>query len=414
MTHEADFSWDGLNEYTRPLAGSADFDFTPIYGFRYFRVTFTEKRSLNWLVLAELKFDDDIDLTDAVYSASDIGSFWVVGHLKDGNPNTLWSPGSELPQSVDITFPEKVLPSVLRLRSDFGYLSGDPTDPKSFTVSASENGSDYFTILTIVDDPAFSTGELRSYDLGAVANVQIPGPEGTLTARAFLLPKAIVTLPGLEGSITVLADFLRDVRVILPGPEGVLRGSLFNDFSGIIPVEARIYYACELVAEGLPPLRVAISSWQATSQIEQASFAQIVIPGVLDLLSDIQAYADSDGEFIVYRGAQLPGSDAKAESPLIRSPMQTLRFQRGPANATLTISGYTVLPTPDVVTTRILQNIRSQTLEPRQRIRCDIDWFLAPGFTASALGDSFVVGWINYYANAQDSYMDVGETGTIV
>lgn len=244
------------------------------------------------------------------------------------------------------------------------------------------------------------------------ARALLSGAEGDITAAASVdLPSysARARLAGAEGEIAALIwapDALAIVGLV--GAEGSIGAVGISDFSAAVPVEARIYYACDLIASGLPPLRVAISSWQATAQTEQASYAQVVIPGALGLLGQIQDYAAADGEFIVYRGAALPG-DVNAEAPLVRSPMQTLRFQRGPTNATLTIAGYTQLPTPGVVQVRALQNIRSLTTEPGRRIRCDIDWFLAPGFTAAAMGGEFVVGWINYYANTQDAFMDVGE-----
>ena len=384
--------------------------------YRFWRVRFAGSVLFLPHRLSELKFDDSIDIAEATYTdePQQTTPGYVVTNLQQPSFELEWwsqTAPTYTAASAFITFPFGVLPTKLQIRAGLTGLSvsrmghGD-----TITLSAKANeDDDWIEVLSFTDSEEWTDFQLREYDLAPDVRAAVNAPEGQIAASVSVTAYARAAATGPEGAISVLALYPVRAYAALSGPEGVLRASLFNDFSGILPIEARIYYACELVAEGLPPLRVAISSWQATSQIEQASFAQIVIPGVLDLISDIQDYAAADGEFIVYRGAQLPNSDAKAESPLIRSPMQTLRFQRGPTNATLTVSGYTVLPTPDVVTTRILQNIRSQTLEPRQRIRCDIDWFLAPGFTATALGDSFIVGWINFYANAQESYMDVGE-----
>ena len=362
----------------------------PITGKRFFRIQF-DSSAQGDVILSELYLGPDIDPLDGVYTSNQADSPpYSLSHLYDGNPETLWfadNPRSHSRINVDIKFVSGAPASQVSMR-----IGPNPdAAATSFNVFVGDDGQSWTQVFSDQPDD-WTASELRVFDFKVKAFADsLAAPDGIIKAAA------------------TFADVERLAIVRLSGPEGNIRAASISDFSAMVPITARIYYACDLVADGLPPLRVPISSWQATSQMEMASFAQVVIPGVLDLLSEIQQYADAGGEFLVYRGAQIPDTDISAESLLIRSPMQTLRFQRGPTNATLTISGYTRLPAPDIIQTRILQNIRSQSLDPRQRIRCDIDWFLAPGFTASALGDSFVVGWINYYANAQDNYMDVGE-----
>jgi len=86
-----------------------------------------------------------------------------------------------------------------------------------------------------------------------------------------------------------------------------------------------------------------------------------------------------------------------------------VRFDEGPTNATMTISGYATLPPSQSVLTRTLSNVRSESTGGGFRVRSDIDWFLRPGHTAISRGTSFTASWINYYANTSDEYMDVGE-----
>lgn len=42
------------------------------------------------------------------------------------------------------------------------------------------------------------------------------------------------------------------------------------------------------------------------------------------------------------------------------------------------------------------------------RVRCAIDWLLRPAQRAAVDGDEFVVAYINWYANGDDEFMDVG------
>jgi hypothetical protein len=166
------------------------------------------------------------------------------------------------------------------------------------------------------------------------------------------------------------------------------------------------YYALEIDDGALDPIRIPISSWQATIQLDRASYGQAVIPGALPWVDAIDARAD--GEFVIYRGVRYPNGDTQ-EIEIARVPMQQVDLDQGPTNATIRLSGYWVEPPPLSSLTRTLHNVRSRSVGRGLRVRCDIDWFLRPGFTASVDNGSFTVRYINYYANASDEYMDVGE-----
>jgi len=175
--------------------------------------------------------------------------------------------------------------------------------------------------------------------------------------------------------------------------------------AGVDFLTTRTYYALDIDDRTLPPIRIPISSWQATMQTGRSSFAQAVIPAAY--LWESEIYARPDGEFIISRGAEFEDGSVQ-ESELARAPLQTIRRDRGPTNDTLTISGYALIG-PATANTRNLQNIRSISTTPGIRVRCDIDWFLRPGQIANAGGTEFTVAYINYYANVGDQYMDVGE-----
>ncbi len=173
------------------------------------------------------------------------------------------------------------------------------------------------------------------------------------------------------------------------------------------PLTDRIYYALEVDDGVLDPIRPPISSWQATVQSDRASYAQAVIPAATSWVAPISARVP--GELIIYRGVRFPDGTTQ-ESEMARAPLGDVRFDVGPTNATMTISGYSTVPPTEQALTRTLRNVRSEsTANGLHRVRCDIDFFLRPGHTAISRGTAFKVAYINYYVNVADEYMDVGE-----
>jgi len=182
----------------------------------------------------------------------------------------------------------------------------------------------------------------------------------------------------------------------------------FVDWSvDINPITSQTYYACEIDDGVLGVIRPPISSWQATVQSGRSSYAQAVIPAATAWVDLVEARAVA-GEFVIYLGVRYSDGSTQ-ESELARAPLNDVRFDVGPINATMTISGYAVLPPPSGALTRTLTNVRSESSSGGFRVRADIDWFLRPGHTAVSRGTSFTVAYINYYANDSDEYMDVGE-----
>lgn len=178
----------------------------------------------------------------------------------------------------------------------------------------------------------------------------------------------------------------------------------FYDWSALLDdLEVLRYYACD-VTVGAETVRIPISSWQGTLQLDRASYLQAVIPAATDYVD----FVLSDGAtFTVSEGVRLNSGDTR-EEVIATAPVQTPVLSEGPTNTTLTISGYTQFEsTPGVV--RPLQNVRTRVSQNGLRIRADIDLFLRPGQPASYKGIEFDVAYINYYANETDRYMDVGE-----
>jgi len=188
---------------------------------------------------------------------------------------------------------------------------------------------------------------------------------------------------------------------------GLAEFTPFDDWAAAVdPITSQVYYALELDDGVLDPVRIPISSWQATVQSGRASYAQAVIPAATQWIDAVTARAG--GEFIVYRGVRYQNGDTQ-EAELARAPLNDVRLDRGPTNVTMTISGYAQLAAAGSVLNRTLRNVRSESSSGGFRVRCDLDFFLRPGHIANSRGTEFLVSYINYYVTGGDEYMDVGE-----
>ena len=228
---------------------------------------------------------------------------------------------------------------------------------------------------------------------------------------------------GSDASMTVddLALFdhalsAQEITAIWNGGTGASIGSLYGldvepppdtSWADAITTEQK-YYALEIDDGVLDPIRIPISSWQATVQTDRSSYAAAVIPGALQWVDAVNDRADT-GRFTVYRGVRYQNGETQ-EREMASAPLQVVQFDQGPTNATMSISGYETVSAPAYELTRTLKNVRSRSISAAGlRVRCDIDFFLRPGHTAVAQGDELQVAYINYYANSSDEYMDVGE-----
>lgn len=183
----------------------------------------------------------------------------------------------------------------------------------------------------------------------------------------------------------------------------------FHDFTTAIVGEYPALYVVDLVNSAGLVTRVPISSWQATLQSGASNYVQCVIPAALDHVDAI----NSAVRFIVSRRMNIPGLGA-VEHLMAESTADTVVFDQGPERYTSTLSGYTdgfeVSEDPLALYDRTLADIRSISInQGMARVRCSIDWLLRPSQRAYVKDLNFVVAYINYYVNSNDSYMDVGE-----
>ena len=222
-----------------------------------------------------------------------------------------------------------------------------------------------------------------------------------------LTPAALVSVPSvLQPPAIIGGDPPTKSWAALPS---VLQGPALlsvHDFTGLLG-DVTTHYVMDLVTPG-GMVRVPISSWQATLQTDVACYAQCVIPACAPWVDTINAAT----EFRVSRRAVLPSGDA-LEYEMVRSPLQTAAFDRGPLRYTCSISGYsaalTAVANPPAVYDRQLVGVRSTSVTGASvRARCAIDWLLRPGHRAFIGAQPIVVDYINYYCNGSDMYCDVG------
>lgn len=188
-------------------------------------------------------------------------------------------------------------------------------------------------------------------------------------------------------------------------------GSAYQDWvSSLSPLQMQEVYRLVITgaADSLHDLTIgAISSWQATSQAgSRSSYLQAVIPAADQYLDAIAAR--SNGELVIQKGYRLADGTTRYDE-ILRSQFDNLRPDRGRRALTITVSGY--LPGKAISTgSRTLTGIRSiSSPNGQRRVRCDIDLFLRPGMTVTALDESFRADYINYYVTRSDKFCEVGE-----
>lgn len=199
---------------------------------------------------------------------------------------------------------------------------------------------------------------------------------------------------------------------VIPVINATLAGTLDDDVAAFTsrfdwaalldPIVTQPYYACDVTVDGVTR-RIPISSWQASLKVG-TSYVQAVIPSIQNDDSD-WILSGADVSFAVYKGARL-SDGASREELIANAPADDPALSGGWLNKTLMLKGYTQLE--DAPGT--MRELTGVQMMMGDRVRCDIDFFLRPGQQAVALGRTITVGYINYYANDAQQYMDVGET----
>ena len=224
--------------------------------------------------------------------------------------------------------------------------------------------------------------------------------------------EALSSAPSPLQSPAVLVDVLIGAIATAPSPLGEPRARMINDWTNTIPPTAQIYYRAELRHAG-GTVKLPISSWQATIQIDRASFLQAVVPAAETYIDDI-IEAGLDSELAIVRGVRVGDEDRELDMASV--PLGQMPYQSGPQRSTVTLSGYGAIAfeavdgeAPPSGTVRSLTEVQTISTQGGTRVRAGIDWLLRPGLIAEADGVQFNVSYINYYVNAANAFMDVGE-----
>ena len=183
--------------------------------------------------------------------------------------------------------------------------------------------------------------------------------------------------------------------------------SAVSDFTSLITVADQ--YAVDLDTPS-GTVRVPVSSWQGTLQVERANYGQFTVQGAGEWLTELAAAT----AFSIYRTAIIDGLavDSIMIGPctsLLKQYYQTDSAFRCVVSGNYT-TGYIADDSPPVVYDRTLTGPRSITTTPTGvRARADIDYLLRPAQRAYVNGSPIIVAYINYYVNVTDAYADYGE-----
>lgn len=212
------------------------------------------------------------------------------------------------------------------------------------------------------------------------------------------------------GAPTVVGEFFV-AQLEIPSPVGAPQALLVNDFTSLLDDVVERYEL--LLIDAIPQVRIPISSWQGTLQVDREDYVQAVVPGYDDYAGDL-AFAQTNGhEFEVIRYSFINGQ--RVNQLLARAPVQTVQVNEGPFRSTATISGYKAANHSSTSITPVgLTGVRSfaTTVGGAARFRSDIDWFLRPGQQVSHGARTITADYISYFVTtAGDSYMDVGSRG---
>ncbi|HIO30717.1 LamG domain-containing protein [Marinobacter salarius] len=245
---------------------------------------------------------------------------------------------------------------------------------------------------------------------------EITGLHSDGTAEPLVADPSPITYDAvLDATLPIEADFSAQVDPVLAELDVVFpisfRAPAYQDWvSKIPPAQLQEVYRLVITgaADGLDDLYIGgISSWQATNQAGgRSSYVQAVIPAADQYLADISDR--QGGDLVIQKGYRFADGQVQYDE-IMRSRFDTLRPDRGQRALTVTVSGY-MPDNPTSTGARTLTGVRSISVSNGQRrVRCNIDLFLQPGMTVTALDETFTADYINYYVSGTDKFCEVSE-----
>jgi hypothetical protein len=297
----------------------------------------------------------------------------------------------------------------------YATLTGvSPSFPTSFTRFTGDSLDNYRIAAAY---RSVNTGDANSGDLNMAPGETFPGGGASnglgsmvllLTASGTVAEPVWIAAASPLGAPAIQAQTLPAGRISAPSPLGSPAILGYFDLAPYVVDTPPTRFVMDLeTPSGL--VRVPISSWQATLQLDQAQYVGCVIPSPGDYVDDIA----SATRFHIYGLLSLT-TGATVEFTLASAPLDSVQYAQGATNYSATISGYEDAA-PDVIwpesTTRTLQGVRASytTSSAGRRVQCSIDWSLRPGQLATLDEVDFTVGYINYSVSDGDQSMTVGE-----
>lgn len=310
-----------------------------------------------------------------------------------------------------------------------GSGSGSTFITKSLNIEIYPKNDSYIQI----DTPLLGLPEVVGYYGGVgprEARIKLNDIFSDFNSQVYVTPVAFIS-NNLFGPLSVLAEHSIAAKISLPhllssseiklrGTQlvgfistpagfGDFRSAVWHDFTANLG-DAQIYYEADFVSAQGVKTRIPISSWQATLQTEQSNYVQCVVPAAINFSQQIEDAVSFD----IYRIGLSPNGFVYSYL-IVQTPINSLSVDQGPYNFTCTVSGYSegaiANENNEDAKEIILTGVRSiSSNNGKLRARVDIDWLLRPTYRAIIDNKSFVVSYINYYVNLNDSYMDIGES----
>jgi hypothetical protein len=157
--------------------------------------------------------------------------------------------------------------------------------------------------------------------------------------------------------------------------------------------------------DGLADIVIPIESFQARHRSGDPTYLSVVIPGI-DNAAAIMAR--SNGEMVIHMSKAMGGVIYHTEE-IIRVGLETIRTDEGSTNESITLDGHKT--TTYQAKTVALEGVNYHSVNDGKKLyRCAApNIYLRPGDTATYGGDSFTVGLVTYYVNADQQSMEVSE-----
>lgn len=243
---------------------------------------------------------------------------------------------------------------------------------------------------------------------GVSASVEVASPLGAFLGLSYTGTVALAACPSPLGAARLTTYVLPQLWASVASPLGFggARAWALHDFTAALVDSPERCTADLITPDG--PVRVPISSWQATVQTGFKDYGQCVIPACAPYLDII----DDATEIVIYRRGLL--TDGRyLDACVVRVPLQTAAFAQSPRSFTATLSGYADAYTLEGIppfSGRTLPGVQSVfTSAAGRRVRGQLDWLIRPGHVVQAHGSPLTVAYINFTAGPNALFMDLGE-----